>query len=637
MFFLLVVVLVVGCFQEVVVFVVVLIVVKVFVVFVNVENCSYDESLYVELDKVVIKDIVLDLKLDFDQKQIGGIVIYILEWKQKDVRQLVFDICELIVFKVEVVVVDGVCSLLKFELVLVDKVFGSKLIIEVVEQLVKVEVIYYIVLIVLGLQWLVLLMIEGKKLFFMFSQLQVIYVCFWVLLQDILSVCFIYSVYVVLCLDVMVLMSVDNDLKVVCDGDYIFKMLQLILFYLFVIVVGDLVFELIFGCFGVWVELIMVNKVVKEFEDIEKMIGVVEKFYGEYCWGCYDMLVLLLLFLFGGMENLCLIFVILIVIVGDKLFVLLVVYELVYSWLGNLVINVSWKDIWFNEGFIIYVQGCIIEVLYGKEMVEMEKQIDQIDLLVEVKDMSLVDQVLVLLLLNECDFDEVFSQVVYVKGVWFLEFLEQCFGCEIFDLFLWGWFDDYVFQSVNIDQFVDYMKKNLLLKNLLVVIEVELKVWLDELGILVFVVKVQLCNFSSVDIVCIVFVSVGIVFSSQVIVDWSMQEWVCFIDGLGVIQLLDKLVMLDKVFYFIGILNGEIVMCWYLLVICSGYEQVNEGVVVFIECVGCCKLILLIYVELVKILKGLELVKQVFEKVKLGYYLIIIVLVQDMLVKVEVK
>lgn len=67
------------------------------------------------------------------------------------------------------------------------------------------------------------------------------------------------------------------------------------------------------------------------------------------------MLILLLLFLFGGMENFCLLFIILMVIVGDKSLVLLIVYELVYSWFGNMVINVIWCDLWLNEGFIIYL------------------------------------------------------------------------------------------------------------------------------------------------------------------------------------------------------------------------------------------------------------------------------------------
>ena len=42
----------------------------------NAENRSHDESSYAEPDKVVIKDIALDLKLDFDQKQIGGTATY---------------------------------------------------------------------------------------------------------------------------------------------------------------------------------------------------------------------------------------------------------------------------------------------------------------------------------------------------------------------------------------------------------------------------------------------------------------------------------------------------------------------------------------------------------------------------------
>ena len=58
---------------------------------VNAENRSHDESSYAEPDKVVIKDIALDLTLDFDQKQIGGTATYTLEWKQKDAKQLVLD------------------------------------------------------------------------------------------------------------------------------------------------------------------------------------------------------------------------------------------------------------------------------------------------------------------------------------------------------------------------------------------------------------------------------------------------------------------------------------------------------------------------------------------------------------------
>jgi len=250
-------------------------------------------------------------------------------------------------------------------------------------------------------------------------------------------------------------------------------------------------------------------------------------------------------FPFGGMENPRLTFLTPTMIAGDRSLVDLIAHELAHSWSGNLVTNASWKDIWLNEGFTTYVQGRITEALYGKEMAEMEKQIDQTDLLAEVKDMSPADQALALPPLNERDPDEALSQVAYVKGSWFLEFLEQRFGRETFDPFLRGWFDDHAFQSANTDQFVEYMKKNLLPKNPSAVTEAELKAWLDEPGIPAFAAKAQSRNFSSVDTARIAFASAGTVPSSQVIADWSTQEWVRFIDGLGATQPLDKLATLD--------------------------------------------------------------------------------------------
>ncbi|WP_329847742.1 M1 family metallopeptidase [Stenotrophomonas sepilia] len=604
---------------------------------VNAENRSHDESSYAEPDKVVIKDISLDLKLDFDQKQIGGTATYTLEWKQKDARQLVLDTRELTVSKVEAVAADGARSPLKFELAPADKVFGSKLTIEAAEQPAKVEVTYHTAPTASGLQWLAPSMTEGKKLPFMFSQSQAIHARSWVPLQDTPSVRFTYSAHVVSRPDVMVLMSADNDPKAARDGDYTFKMPQPIPSYLLAIAAGDLVFEPISGRSGVWAEPTMVNKAAKEFEDTEKMIGAAEKLYGEYRWGRYDMLVLPPSFPFGGMENPRLTFATPTVIVGDKSLVSLVAHELAHSWSGNLVTNASWKDIWLNEGFTTYVQGRITEALYGKEMAEMEKQIDQTDLLAEVKDMSPADQALALPPLNERDPDEALSQVAYVKGSWFLEFLEQRFGRETFDPFLRGWFDDHAFQSANTDQFVDYMKKNLLPKNPSAVTEAELKAWLDEPGIPAFAAKAQSRNFSGVDTARIAFASAGTVPSSQVIADWSTQEWVRFIDGLGATQPLDKLATLDKAFHFTGTPNGEIAMRWYPLAIRSGYEQANEGAAAFIERVGRRKLILPIYAELVKTPKGLELAKQAFEKAKPGYHPITTASVQDMLAKAEAK
>ncbi|MFL9584217.1 M1 family metallopeptidase [Stenotrophomonas sp. AB1(2024)] len=596
-------------------------------------NRSHDESSYAEPDKVVIKDLALDLKLDFDSRQIGGTATYTLEWKDKAATQLVLDTRELTIEKVEAVAADGSTAPLQFALAPADKVFGSKLTIEAPEQPGKVLVTYHTAPTASGLQWLEPSMTEGKKLPFMFSQSQAIHARSWVPLQDTPSVRFTYSAHVASRPDVMVLMSADNDPKAARDGDYTFKMPQPIPSYLLAIAAGDLVFEPISGRSGVWAEPTMVGKAAKEFEDTEKMIGAAEKLYGEYRWGRYDMLVLPPSFPFGGMENPRLTFATPTVIVGDKSLVSLVAHELAHSWSGNLVTNSSWKDIWLNEGFTTYVQGRITEALYGQEMAEMEREIDQNDLLGEVKDMSPADQALALPPLTERDPDEALSNVAYVKGSWFLQFLEQRFGREVFDPFLRGWFDDHAFQSANTDQFVAYLKKNLLSKKPGAVTDAELKAWLDEPGIPAFATKARSRNFSIVDTARIAWEGSGTLPSAQITSEWGTQEWVHFIDGLGKTLPVDKLAALDRAYKFTGTANGEIAMRWYPLAIRSGYAEANEAAGAFIERVGRRKLILPIYAELVKTPEGLAFAKAAFEKAKPSYHPITTASVQDMLDK----
>ncbi|MBT2766994.1 M1 family metallopeptidase [Stenotrophomonas sp. ISL-67] len=596
-------------------------------------NRSHDESSYAEPDKVVIKDLALDLKLDFDAKQIGGTATYTLEWKDKAAKQLVLDTRELTIEKVEAVAADGSTAPLQFALAAADKVFGSKLTIEAPEQPGKVLVTYHTAPTASGLQWLEPSMTEGKQLPFMFSQSQAIHARSWVPLQDTPSVRFTYSAHVASRPDVMVLMSADNDPKAARDGDYTFKMPQPIPSYLLAIAAGDLVFEPISGRSGVWAEPTMVGKAAKEFEDTEKMIGAAEKLYGEYRWGRYDMLVLPPSFPFGGMENPRLTFATPTVIVGDKSLVSLVAHELAHSWSGNLVTNSSWKDIWLNEGFTTYVQGRITEALYGQEMAEMEREIDQNDLLAEVKDMSPADQALALPPLTERDPDEALSNVAYVKGSWFLQFLEQRFGRDVFDPFLRGWFDDHAFQSANTDQFVEYLKKNLLSKKPGAVTDAELKAWLDEPGIPAFATKARSRNFSIVDTARIAWQGSGKLPSAQITSEWGTQEWVHFIDGMGKTLPVDKLAALDKAYHFTGTANGEIAMRWYPLSIRSGYVDANEAAGAFIERVGRRKLILPIYAELVKTPEGLAFAKAAFEKAKPSYHPITTGSVQEMLDK----
>jgi hypothetical protein len=204
--------------------------------------------------------------------------------------------------------------------------------------------------------------------------------------------------------------------------------------YLLAIAAGDLVFEPS-GRSGVWAEPTMVNKAAKEFEDTEKMIGAAEKLYGVPL---------------GPLRHAGAAAVVPVRRHGkpapdlrhpDRDRRRQVAGLAGRPRTGAQLVGQP-GDQRQLEGHLAQRRlhhlrpGRITEALYGKEMAEMEKQIDQTDLLAEVKDMSPADQALALPPLNERDPDEALSQVAYVKGSWFLEFLEQRFGRETFDPFL---------------------------------------------------------------------------------------------------------------------------------------------------------------------------------------------------------
>ncbi len=595
---------------------------------------AHDESSYAEPDKAVIKDLALDLAVDFDKKQIGGTATYTLDWKDQKATQLVLDTRALSIEKVEGEA-GGQWAPLKYALAAADKIYGSKLTIETPQRNARVKIAYRTSPEASGLQWLDPAMTEGKKLPFMFSQSQAIHARSWVPLQDTPSVRFTYSAHVTSRPDAMVLMSADNDPAAVRDGDYSFKMPQPIPSYLLAIAAGDLVFKPISARSGVWAEPAMADKAAAEFADTEKMIGVAESLYGPYRWGRYDMLVLPPSFPFGGMENPRLTFATPTVIVGDKSLVSLIAHELAHSWSGNLVTNASWKDIWLNEGFTTYVQARITEALYGEEMANMERQIDQSELLDEVKGMSPADQALALPPLTERDPDDALSQVAYVKGAWFLQFLEQRFGRPVVDPFLRGWFDDHAFQSATTDQFVEYLKKNLLAKNPNMVTEAELDAWLNQPGIPAFAQKAQSRGFAVVDTARIAWQGSHTLPVPQVTNAWNTQQWTRFIEGMGDTLKAEQLKQLDDAYHFTGTPNGEIAMRWYPLAIRSGYKEAWPAAGEFIQRVGRRKLIMPIYKELVKTPEGLAFAKEIFAKARPGYHPITTATVEDTLAKAE--
>jgi leukotriene-A4 hydrolase len=581
---------------------------------------SRDEHSWAEPDKVVIRDLGLDLRVDFAKKELRGSADLALTWKDAAHRRLILDTRDLTIDKVLGKSGDGGWRRLAFTLDERDPIFGQKLTITMRQPYEIVRVRYRTAPQASGLQWLEPSMTAGRTLPFMFSQSQAIHARSWVPLQDTPSVRYTYTAHLETDPRLMALMSADNPPDAARDGDYVYRMSQPIPSYLMAIAAGDLVFRAISERSGVWAEPATVESAVAEFADTEKMIQTTETLYGPYRWERYDLLILPPSFPFGGMENPRLSFITPTVIVGDKSLVSLIAHELAHSWSGNLVTNASWKDMWLNEGFTSYVENRIVESLYGSERAQMEDVISQFGLQSALEELPPERQKLALPPLVGADPDEALTDVAYIKGAWFLQFLEQRFGRETFDAFLRGYFNEFAFRSITTEQFVAYMTQHLLPKNGEAVTEAELDAWLNQPGIPEFAQAAKSARLDAVDAARVQWLQRRKTAADLSTDEWTTQEWVRFLEAMPDSVTAEQLVELDRAFRFTGTDNGEIAQRWYPLAVRAGYFEARPAIAEFLKRIGRRKLILPTYTALAATTEGREFARKVFAEARPGYH-----------------
>jgi len=578
-----------------------------------------DEQSWAEPQKVTITDMALELALDFDARTLAGSVTYTLDWRDGSATELTLDTRDLEIESAQARVGDA-WEPLTFTLAPADPLLGSKLVIATPNRPETVRVAYRTSPNASGLQWMTPEMTQGKTLPFMFSQSQQIHARSWVPLQDTPQVRYTYSAHVTSRPDVMVLMSADNDPAAVRDGDYSFTMPQPIPSYLMAIAAGDLVFKPISERSGVWAEPDMVDAAVAEFADTERMIATTEQLYGPYRWGRYDLLVLPPSFPYGGMENPRLSFITPTVIVGDQSLVALIAHELAHSWSGNLVTMSSAKHGWLNEGMTTYVQNRIIEALYGKEFAVMERVISRDALRKSLSKMPVGQQVLgvrpgvVLKAAAEG------SRVAYDKGSWFVQFLEERYGREVFDPFLRDYFDYFAFRSIDTGTFAEYLRTHLMATHPGVVTMAELEQWLYEPGIPDSAPQVRSHRLELVDMALKTWQNSGVVPSPELTNEWSSQEWIHFLEGLPETLPAEQMEQLDMAYGFTGTANGELAQRWYPLAVRSDYRKAYPEMEDFLVRVGRRKLIMPTYTALVATEAGRTLAQAILERARPGYH-----------------
>lgn len=591
-----------------------------------------DASTLANVDAFVAKHLVLDLTADFAAKTLSGTSELRFERRDPKATEVVLDTRDLTIEKVEAASGSGGWMATTHRLDAATPAFGSALHIAMPAGADRVRVTYATSPSARGLQWLAPSQTAGKKKPFLFSQAQAIQARSFIPLQDTPGVRMTYDATIRTPKDLVAVMAAEMDPAnlgpVLSDRSgggpsrvFTFKMPQAIPSYLIAIAIGDLAFKPMSNRTGVWAEPSMVDAAAREFDDTEKMIVATEELYGPYRWGRYDILVLPPSFPFGGMENPRLTFATPTVIAGDKSLISLVAHELAHSWSGNLVTNATWHDFWLNEGFTTYLEGRIVEVLYGKRMADMQAAIGVSDLAESRKTLEVPGDRTLLPDLAGRDPDDAFSSVPYEQGRLFLVFLESKFGRDAFDRFLRKWFDEHAFQSATTDEFLAFLKANLLDTTPGAVTDAQIQEWLHTEGIPTFAVLPVSDAFAKVEQAREEWLKGGPIDGlAKTASAWSAQEWIHFVDSLPRKMEAHRLAALDQRFRLTESMNSEIAHVWYRLAIANRYMAAYPAMERYMIRIGRRKLIVPLYRDLASYPEGLRLANKIFAEARDGYH-----------------
>ncbi|HWR95440.1 MAG TPA: leukotriene A4 hydrolase C-terminal domain-containing protein, partial [Arenimonas sp.] len=290
-----------------------------------------------------------------------------------------------------------------------------------------------------------------------------------------------------------------------------------------------------------------------------------------------------------------------------------------------------WKDMWLNEGFTSYVENRIVDEVYGVEQAEMENVNSQFGLGKDMQELAPADQLLALAPLVNKNPDDALSQVPYIKGQWFLMFLEQRFGRETFDAFLRQWFTTHAFTSTHSAEFERFLTVELLDRYPGKVSIGEVGEWMHKPGIPSFAKPAQSKRFEAVDRQQKQWLDGDKAAAELETSAWTSHEWVRFIEKMPETLSAEQLQDLDAAFTFTGTANPEIAQRWYPLTVRSGYLEARPAMEAFLLKIGRRKLIIPTYTELAKTAEGRTFAQAVFTKARPGYHPITVGTVEQVL------
>lgn len=542
-------------------------------------NSKVDESSFTRLSEARIKHLSLSIQVDFDSSIIRGVAGYNIERNKEE--KIHFDIDELDIGKVFINDSSNYRKLTEttFRINKGNKL-GDDLEIDINDYTSTVHIVYKTKASSKALEWLSKRQTLSKRTPFLYTNGFSIHTRSWIPIQDSPGIRISYEAVVKVPRYTIALMTADNPTVNNDMGEYEFFQKNPIPPYLIALAVGDIQYNRMGPRIGVYSDPKILIKASDEFDDMELMKDKASKLYGPYLWNRYDILVLPPSFPLGGMENPQLSFVSPTLIAGDKSLTSTIAHELAHSWSGNLVSGATWNDFWLNEGFTVYLERRIMEEIKGKDFIDFKNEIALRNLKNTIKHLDSADTRLKLDI-GDRNPDDALTAIAYEKGYFFLREIEKEVGRESMDAFLRQYFNDFAFQSITTEDFLDYLNEHLNKDNDL---NIDIEAWVYKAGLPKGFSLEKNEAIQKLDEAITLWTNNNTL-EVESTKEWQSDEWVYFLQNLPEQLNKNQLDTLENQFHF-SKANADIKYEWFKVAIRNNYTNADKDIERFLLSVG---------------------------------------------------
>jgi leukotriene-A4 hydrolase len=588
-----------------------------------------DYHSFANIEQFRVTHIDLALRVDFHNKVLFGEAALEVKRLDPNATELVLDTHGLDIRDVSEKPTSVIGALAKSETTWVsrpfhvdkaDPILGSPLVIELPPhkrstQTIKIE--YVTSPDAASLHWLDDAHTAGKHHPLMYTLSAPIGARAWIPLQDSALARVTYAAVIHTDDDLLAVMSARNDPDVKHNGNYTFVNRDAIPPSRIALAVGDLRFKATGPRTGVYAEKPLLADAAKEFADTERLLTGAETLFGPYRFERCDLVVLPPPFPLAEVGNPRAPFISSTVVTGDRSEESVVARAVVQAWAGDLVGAATPRDAWIDAGLAVYMQNRLVREVYGDTRVTADRVLAEHSVREDLAQMPRPDQALAV---DQRDRDPAVPRsAADEKGGLLFTFLDGKFGRERLDAFLQGYFDHFAFKSITTEEFLSYLKENLLDRFPGIVSASQVEAWVKEPGLPQDAPLLAVHLYESVDATRSAWLAGKIPAKKLDTRAWVTPQWTYFLDGMPGPLRKDQLNDLDQAFGFTRSANAEIASSWFVLVIKSAYQPSYVRLEEFLKTNGRQTLLAPLYTELMRTPGGEVLARRVFAQARPVY------------------